>query len=267
MHNEHDQKDSTLLKRVLDAGAKPIPKQYFSAKNIVLWILAVLSVLVGGLAVSSIIFRTVNIPGVFPGAGAPLPLPLFAHLLPFVWILLLILFSYLAIREIRATKRGYRYEYSVLLLSLLLTSCVLGIGFYATGVGARLDMLAVRHTPFMADIREAQAVRWLRPENGLLMGVVSRKTDNGFTVTDPKNVVWTVTTTPDATVETFDEDELVGMRGTTTDAELHTFEACDVRTLEFSGDKRPPFPRFQESIKERKAPPMRSTKCGDVRPH
>jgi len=266
MHNEHNQKDSTLLKRIFDAGVKPIPKQYFSLKNVTLWLLAVLSVLVGGLSVSSIIFRAVNIPGVFPGVGAPLPLPLFAHLLPFVWILLLILFSYLAIREIRATKRGYRYEYSVLLLGLLLTSCVLGIGFYASGVGARLDMLAVRHTPFMADIREAQAVRWLRPDNGLLMGIVSNKTDDGFMITDPKDVVWTVTTALDATTEAFEEDELVGVRGTTTDETLHTFEACDVRTLEFSGDKRPPFPPFHDSKKERKTPGTRTNSCGDVRP-
>lgn len=265
MHNEHNQQDSTLLKRVLDAGARPIPKQYFSAKNIALWILAVLSMLVGGLAVSSIIFRAVNIGGVL---GQPdIPLPLFAHLLPIVWVVLLVLFSYLAIREIRATKRGYRYEYSVLLLGLLLTSCVLGISFYASGVGARLDRFAVRHTPFMADIREAQSVRWLRPDSGFLMGVVSNKTDSGFLVTDPEQVVWTVTTAPDALVETFDDDELVGIRGTTTDRTLHAFEACAVRTLEFRGDKRPPFPPFQESKKERKTPPMRSTECGDVRPH
>lgn len=266
MHNEHNQQDSTLLKRVFDAGAKPIPKQYFSAKNVALWFLAVLSALVGGLAVSSIIFRAVNISGVLPSAGVHLPLPLFAHLLPFVWILLLVLFSYLAIREIRATKRGYRYEYSVLLLSLLLTSCVLGIGFYASGIGARLDRFAVRHTPFMADIREGQAVRWLRPESGFLMGVVSNKTDTGFTVTDPEHVVWTVTTDPDALVESFDEDELVGVRGTTTDRMLHSFEACAVRSLEFRGDKRPPFPELVSTKNERKSPRMRSTECGDVRP-
>ncbi len=264
MHNEHTKEDATLLERINATEVTPLPKQYFSLKNIVLWLLAVLSVLVGGLAVSSIIFRAVNLPGAYPAGG--LPLPLFAHLLPFVWILLLVFFSYLALREIRATKRGYRYELPVLVLSLLLTSCVLGIAFYASGIGAHLDRLAVRHTPFMAGIEDAQAVRWQHPENGFLMGVVSSKTETEFIVTDPKNRAWTVLIGPDTFTEIFDEDERVGVRGTIIDSTLRTFEACEVRTLEFSGDKRPPFPRFANDRGERKTPVTRSTSCGDVRP-
>lgn len=238
-------------------------RAYFSLRNVGMWLLAALSVLVGSLAVSSIVFRVVNISRVLPPGMESLQLPLIVRLMPFLWIVLLLLFSFLAFREIRATKRGYRYELSALVLSLLLASMVLGVAFYAAGVGAHLDLLAGRHAPFLAGLEREQRAQWMRPEHGFLVGVVASTSPHQLTLIDPQAVRWTVLIEDDPAVASIVSGVRVGVRGEIVNSEEHTFRACDIRSLEFSGERGAPFPRIEG---ERKAGMPRSNKCGDVRP-
>ncbi len=265
MHNHKNETFADKILERIEAGqVRPRPKSYFSLKNITIWTLAVLSVLVGGLSVSSIIFRTVNVPAVLP-PGMMLAVPLMVRLAPVLWILLFSLFSFLAYREIRATRKGYKYELSTILLALMLGSVVLGIGFYATGLGARLDHFAERHVPFVGKLDEEQRERWMRPEHGFLIGtVVSVETDR-FTLKDPHNTLWTVLIDEEVSTTSLSAGTRVGVRGTVETA-TSTFTACDLRSLEFSGERKPPFPRVLMDERERNSDGTRTKECEGVRP-
>lgn len=264
MNNHHDSTEN-ILKRIEAAGVRPIPRRYFSLRNIGMWVLAALSVIVGGLAVSSIIFRLVNIPRVLP-PGLELQLPLMVRLIPFLWIVLLAIFSLLAYREIRATKRGYRYELPALVLGLLVASLIFGIGFYATGVGARLDLFTGRHMPFLAQLEHEQREQWMRPERGFLVGTVTSTSDEMFVLIDPKHISWTVLIEDNVSTTSIEKFMRVGVRGEIIKGEGHTFRACDIRSLEFSGEKESPFPHLERLEGERKVRMPRSNTCGDVQP-
>ncbi len=266
MDNHSHKSTEEILKRIEDAGVRPIPRNYFSLRNIGMWLLAALSVTVGSLAVSSIIFRLVNIPRVLPPGVGTLELPLIVRLMPFLWIALMLLFSYLAFREIRATKRGYRYELSTLVLGLLLASTVLGVAFYATGVGARLDLFTARHAPFVAQLEHEQREQWMRPERGFLVGIITSTSTDHFVIVDPKRTQWTVLIENDLDMRSIQSAMRVGVRGEIVDGEEYTFRACDIRSLEFSGDRGAAFPHLERLQDERKKPLPRSSKCGDVRP-
>lgn len=256
MDNKEKTVSEKVLERIESSNVSPRSRTYFSLKNFGMWLLAGLSVLVGALAVSSILFRTVNIPLVLP-PGPPPPFVEILFLMPFLWIALLVLFGYLAYREIRSTKRGYKYELSTLLLGVALISCVLGIVFYKTGTGLILDRFAAQHVPFQKNLEDLQRQRWMNPENGFLVGKVLSISDSNLLLADPNDTAWTVTFTQDVRAVVV-AGERVGVRGEITDAEMHMFTACEIRSLEFAG--RPPHPG------ERKPVEKRNSKCEDVRP-
>ena len=263
MHNSNHDIADKILKRIGESNVSPAPKLFFSARNAVLWLLAVLTTLVGSLAVSSIIFRIVNIQGVLsPHLGAP-ALPLLARLIPFLWIGLFGIFFYTSYLEIRATRRGYKFELSTLVLGVLLTSCVFGIAFYATGVGASLDRYASNRAPAIGGIEREQRKQWMRPEGGFLVGKVDRVATSTLVLTDPENKKWTVYLPPDQSAVAV--GERAGIEGEVVNADERTFRACMVRSLEFSGERHPPFPGGKKS-NARKGNKARSTTCEGVRP-
>lgn len=266
MNNHLHKSTEDILKHIKEAGVQPLPRNYFSYRNIGMWLLAVLSIIVGSLAVSSSIFRIVNIPRVLPPGMESLHLPLIVGLMPFLWIALVLLFSFLAFREIRATKRGYRYELSTLVLGLLLASVVMGIMFYATGVGARLDLFTARHAPFLAGLEHEQRTQWMHPEQGFLVGMVASTSPGQFILIDPKETRWIVLIEDDIEMNSLVDGVRVGVRGEMVLGQDHTFRACDIRSLEFSGERGAPFPGFGHMGSARKVDTPRSTGCGDVRP-
>ncbi|PIR82986.1 hypothetical protein COU19_02890 [Candidatus Kaiserbacteria bacterium CG10_big_fil_rev_8_21_14_0_10_56_12] len=235
MNNEH----SSLTEKVL-AGIEhttPRSREYFVLRNSGLWLLAALSIIVGALAIASVIFRLVNV-GVALRPGLPAPGPLLVAI-PFVWIALMLAFGVLAYREIRSTKRGYKYEFSTVMLMLLLATVALGIVFYTSGLGFALDRFAARHLPFTGDLEELQQSRWFQPSEGYLLGTIQEDpTSGGVKVADPTHTVWQVQfadTVVARQIESLDEGERVGLLGRALDAVQHTFLACDVRSLEFGG--------------------------------
>lgn len=232
-----------------------------------MWILASLSVVVGGLAISSIIFRSVNVGAALRPGAAPVE-DLFL-VMPFLWIALVAGFGYLAYREIRSTKRGYTYKLSTLLLGTLLASCVLGIAFFSVGAGFALDRFAARHVPFHTDLERIQRDRWEHPQDGFLVGVVGTTTEAGMMLLDPGNIEWQVTfaeTLKDQKIQELTKGERVGIRGMLIDVEARTFLACDIRSLELEGRGPLRFPPPPGIGIERKTLLERSNGCEDVRP-
>ncbi len=233
----HNTTSDKVLERIKAEQIAPRSRNYFRFKNIGFWLLAALAVLVGAAAVSSVLFRIVNIPRVLPPGIHP---PAFdmIYLMPVLWIVLFGVFSYLAYREIRSTNNGYKYELSTLLLSLLLVSLVLGTALYSVGTGLLLDRLAGHHLPFARDLEGLQRDRWLNPEHGFLVGIIRASTPEGLVLVDPGQKEWQVTFAPSVPMDAknaLSAGERVGLRGVILTATPQTFLACDIRSLEFSG--------------------------------
>ncbi|MBU0750304.1 hypothetical protein KKH15_02185 [Patescibacteria group bacterium] len=258
--------NTTIADKVLEKieTTEPHSKEYFMLRTIGMWSLASASIVVGGLAISSILFRTMNA-GMVMRPGIP-PLPTVVALIPFLWIVLVTVFGYFAYKEIRATPKGYKYEWHTLLISVLLASCVFGIAFYVTGAGFMLDRFAGKYVPFHPGLEQIQHDRWLQPERGFLEGVLGEDTETGIRITDSDDVMWEVLlaeSLAEERLELLEKGQRVGIRGRLLDADAHTFVACDIRSLEFEGRGMQMTPPMRG---ERKLPPPRTTTCEDVRP-
>lgn len=265
MNNEHKTISEKVLERI--EHTTPRSRRYFVLRNAGIWALAGAAIFVGALAVASVIFRAVNTGAVIRPGMSPFRLVFLA--VPILWALLVGAFGYVAYREIRSTRKGYKYEFSTVLLGTLLASTVLGIAFYVSGAGFVLDRLAVRNLPFKADLEHLQQERWFQPESGFLIGTVRADAGAAVQVTDPEDVVWAVQFTDavsEKKIESLEEGERVGLRGRALNTKELTFLACDIRSLEFDG-RGPLFMRQHakrmHALGERKMPPERSTECED----
>lgn len=258
----------SVAHKVLERIEKTTPRSrtYFWMRNVGMWALAGASIVVGALAISSTIFRAMNASAALRPGSRP-PVSEILLVVPFLWIALIALFGYLAYKEIRATRGGYKYELSTLILGTVLASCALGIAFYVTGAGFMLDRTAARYLPFHTDLERVQRDRWQKPVDGFLVGIITTRTTNSMSLTDPSNTPWTITfaeRVSTTSITSLVEGERVGIRGKLLDADEHTFLACDVRSLEFEGRgyMRPPPPPYRPGpAGERNNLPPRSNEC------
>lgn len=272
MHNRQHEDGIALkvLDRIERERVTPRAKEYFTVRNLLVWLLALVALGLGALMVAGIIYRTSNVPNVLPPGADKLALGEWLPFLPVVWLVALGLFGYLAYREIRHTRGGYRYELSTVLLGLLLASGVLGLLLYAMGSGYVMDRATARVVPFHRDLETIQRETWLRPQSGRLVGQVAEVTAEGFTLTVPTGEEWTVRMSEANAKEAFDIEPgaRVGVRGTVTDAGVNVFSACEIRILEIRGRgigapsarPIPPVPG------ERNTTPLRSNECERISP-
>lgn len=251
-----------VIQKIKDKGVKVRPNWHFKLKNIILWILAVLTTLIGSVAVSSIIFKFSNLQRIAP------PGPRFHRenmmntldTFPFFWIIIFIIFIYFLYKEIRITRKGYKYEMPILILSMTTVSLILGIALYSAGSGYFLDKKMGRFNP---DVERLQHMSWQRPGEGLLVGEVQSVENNKVIIKDPEGKVWQVTFPEgeDTYEEQVSTGEKIGLMGKG-NLEEFTFEACGIKKLELMGmgmwQKR-----NQQTLDERKSFNLRINKCGE----
>ncbi len=276
MNNKDDKKISEeIIGRIEKEHIKLQPRFYFTMRNVAMWCLAVASLVLGGLSVSTIIFRLSNVPRILlPPDMRTGSFWEITALIPVAWIIIFGLFGYVTYLEIRRTRQGYKYELSTLLLVMVVVSGVLGLALYKLGSGYAIDQFAGRHVPFQRDVEALQRERWFDPEHGFLVGQVVEESETGFLLTDPEGGAWLAIY---ASVISEQEknfivpEEKVGLLGRAGSTDS-TFLVCMIRPLEVRG--RGFFPRrlspsmikHGTSTHERNFDTSRSNECEGVRP-
>ncbi len=181
-----------INKEIQDKDLKPTPRIIFQMKNFALWIPGILSIIIGALAVSSLIFG-IDHGGLrfAPFIDAPF-IVVAMKSLPYVWMLLSAVSGYIAFRSLRITRHGYQYRVATLVLASLLLSVVLGGAGYVVGIGRYIDMKVEQLSPQISALGQQQAL-WHNPEHGRLAGTVRKVHDEFFTVRDISGDTWLVT--------------------------------------------------------------------------
>jgi len=261
-----NQKPNKILEGVIqtikEKGVTIRPNWHFKVKNIVMWTLAVLTTLIGSVAVSSIIFKFSNLHRIVPPGprlhrgGMASTFDTF----PFVWIIIFIIFIYFLYKEIRFTRKGYKYEMPILILSMTTVSLVLGIILYSAGSGYFIDKKMGRFNP---DVERLQHMSWQNPGEGLLVGEVQSVEDNKITLKDPMGQYWQVSFPEGEFMyeENVGIGEKIGLMGKGNIQES-TFEACGIKKLELAGMGM--WQKKKQNIEsERNSFNLRINKCGE----
>lgn len=181
------------MEEIKNRSIEPRPRWYFLLKRSVLWSLATVTTVLGGIAVAVIIFIFVDHDA---NARTYLSESIFVDLLetiPYLWFGMLLLLIGITQYAIRHTKSGYRYTTTRIVGAVMASSVVIGIVLGTLEVGERVQDYLVERVPYYNQLTSTSKDVWSHPEKGLLGGtVVTIISSEEFKLTDFQDKIWLV---------------------------------------------------------------------------
>lgn len=165
-----------IIKKIEQDQIELVPVWKFTAKNVIFWSLWALTVLIGSIAVSAMLFVFTHAGWALRGVTHSGTTQFLIDLLPIFWISALLLMIVLGLCNLRHTKTGYRYSLFISILAGVLISFILGALLFVVGMGKFVEDFAGR-TRMHESVFEIQVSRWSNPLGGLLAGDVLTLTE------------------------------------------------------------------------------------------
>lgn len=131
-----------IIRQLESRGAAPIPRWRFILVRSAFWLLSAASVAVGSVAFS------VGWYVFFDNDGLRVSFANLFQVIPYVWIVVLVLFILCAYWGFRQTRKGYRYSASVVVTLIVAASIVGGLVFDTFDIGPTVHKFLLSHTSF-----------------------------------------------------------------------------------------------------------------------
>lgn len=182
-----------VLNKIKEEKIQPKARWTFLLRDYVVWAFGAASLLVGGVAVSLIIFMTKfgNWHMMSDMDDSLLEFVLLS--IPYFWFALLLAFVFLVNYNIKHTKKGYKYSLPLIIIVTVGSSVVLGFLFFGIGVSQAIDDVLSEKTSVYSRVINTQMKYWDNPEKGRLAGFVfSRSSDGSYQLVDIRRVEWVI---------------------------------------------------------------------------
>jgi hypothetical protein len=173
-------------------GSQPKSKWQFVIKDYCIWTLGFISLILSSLGFASTLYMLLhNDWDVYRQVSGGLFSFIFLTL-PYFWLIFLAVFIYTAEYIIRHTKRGYKFEFSRMVIASISISIIFGSFFYNVGIGEAIDDAFARRLPFYGKLVNPRQQIWLKIDDGLLGGVILEKDGKTFILKDMQGREWQV---------------------------------------------------------------------------
>ena len=143
-----NQLSDNILNELQTRKVTPRPRWHFLLKRSVFWTLGICSTLVGGAAFAVGIFVFVDNSEVGPVAIEQSGIGDLAQNIPFIWLLVLALFTTSAYVGFRNTRVGYRYATAKVIVAAIIASAVLGLVLDEFDFGQKTHEFLLTHIGF-----------------------------------------------------------------------------------------------------------------------
>lgn len=191
---------SSVLHQIESGNIKPRSRWFFRSRECVIWFLWFVTVVVGAAAVAVTMYVSLSVPYMLYEATHANLLTASISMLPYLWIGIFALMAYLAIVNLRHTKRGYRYRTIELLGSSVLASMVVGVGLQVAGGGYVMDQTLGSLIAAYPSYEKKRLTLWQAPEEGRMVGTLLpienapgiQSDDQQFVFHDIDEQVWQV---------------------------------------------------------------------------
>lgn len=161
-----------IIQKIRNNEVKKKPRWIFVAKNYFFWVFCILSIIIGAIAFATSIFLIYDYDW---DIYTRLRITSIEHILgslPYLWVIILGIFTWLAYREFKNTKSGYRFMPYAIVGGSIIMSLMLGSGAYALGIGEVVDAVISKNIPPYRAIMRTKSDVWRRPDVGLIAGRV-----------------------------------------------------------------------------------------------
>lgn len=183
-----------IFEKIEQENITPKPKWQFLARQYSAFTLTVISLALGALAFSLILYLVGSQNWDIQRAMGSHWFRWVFLSLPFAWILFLSLFVLVIYYNVRHFRRGYKYPAYLIGASALVT--VIFFGFLAANFGLhqRLNDMFSAHSPFYRKVFDARVNAWNQPGEGFLAGRIDYATAEGFALRDFMGRDWLIET-------------------------------------------------------------------------
>ncbi len=134
--------EKNILNKIKTQKIKPRAKWLFSLKNIIAWLLGIISLIISSLSMSVIIHIINNNNYLFFRVNHQhqhYSMQLILKSIPYLWLISLIIFIIIFRYTLKQTKDGYKIEISKIIIISAGLSIILGYLFYIQGIGTNID--------------------------------------------------------------------------------------------------------------------------------
>lgn len=181
-----------IINKIKKENIKPMPKWYFVVPNILIWLVFILLVFIGAAAFSVILLSIEQTDFDLISHITHSRTELILGLLPFFWIVVLLIFLVAAIFTFKKSKKGYKFGWLRLLGYSTLISILLGALFFVEGGSHWLESTFAKQVSYYESINEKKQKMWMRPEEGFLSGTIEKVDSNILQLIDFNANKWDV---------------------------------------------------------------------------
>ncbi len=181
-----------FLDKIKREDIKPKPKWQFTTKNILVWLLYFCFVIIGSISFSVILFAIQQTDFVLLSHFGHSKLELLLSVLPFLWIVLLVVFILGSIFAIYNSKRGYKFTFSKLVGFNVGLSILLGTMFFIAGGAGWFENAFALRAGFYESIQNRKEKIWQNPEKGNIAGIITKVFDNYIEIKDFDDNIWQI---------------------------------------------------------------------------
>jgi hypothetical protein len=181
-----------VFSRITADCVTPTSKYVFWCQNSGVWLIWLLTVVLGGLATAVLIFTsTYRYYDIYEAMHDNF-VTFFFQALPVLWILAFVVLMLVGACGLRATRRGYRLSPWVVGGSSVGMSVFLGIAASTLGFGYLVDKTLGEYAPMYYSMADREQKMWQQPDQGRLIGrqdAAETQTDT-ITFTDSEGKHW-----------------------------------------------------------------------------
>lgn len=182
-----------IMNQITSEVIQPKPRYNFIIKESIIWMLCLLTLVIGALATSVIIFLIQNNDwDVYENLSDNLT-EFTVLTLPYLWIIILIFLVGLINTGIKNTQKGYRFNPAILLSITIILSTILGSILFYQGMGYKIDRIINENAPSINRYMNNHTRTWSRPHAGFLAGQIHNVSNNfKFTIIDLNKKNWSI---------------------------------------------------------------------------
>lgn len=188
---------ATISQKTLETIKKqriePKPRWEFIFKNLAIWGLFVVALIVEGVLVSIVVSLLAETDfDIYTKLEKNL-IEYVLIILPYFWLIALGVVTGLIVYNYRKTKHGYRLQTYLIVSGSVVVGVIVGTVFYVFGLGGSVEQTLAAKVPYYDRIVYSQHDVWNRPHQGLLAGeILEVRSPQEFLLRDFKMIEWTV---------------------------------------------------------------------------
>lgn len=181
-----------IIEAIKDQNIRPIPRWRFNLRNGIIRGGFILSVVLGAISFSIILFAIQQTDFNILSHLSHSKMEMFLGLLPFIWIIFLLIFLVLAIFSIKYSWKGYKFTVSKLVGISTAISILIGTLFFISGGAQRLEHIFATSVTSYESIQDRKEKMWSNPKEGYLAGTIQSTNDQVIQLNDFQNQTWEI---------------------------------------------------------------------------